>query len=167
MSASSPPRPPAARIGSLRGFLPLSDSTVSTRGQTLPSLIQNRSSGNAKDLRNALAQRRSVTPEVESDDEGDTERDVRGLDGPSPAKSRLGMTERRMSNGSQILMTPQMRSMRLIGNSNPRYQWWVISTLSCSGPVRGLSCCDIDTLCNGNTQWTGCWASRPARQQAD
>lgn len=30
---------------------------------------------------------------------------------------------RRMSLGPEILMTPQMRSMRLIGNSNPRYKW--------------------------------------------
>lgn len=31
--------------------------------------------------------------------------------------------ERRMSHAAEVLMTPQMRSMRLIGNSNPRYQW--------------------------------------------
>lgn len=31
--------------------------------------------------------------------------------------------ERRLSMGASILMTPQMRSMRLIGNSNPRYRW--------------------------------------------
>ncbi|KAH0542258.1 hypothetical protein FGG08_003380 [Glutinoglossum americanum] len=31
--------------------------------------------------------------------------------------------ERRQSAGALALMTPQMRSMRLIGNSNPRYQW--------------------------------------------
>ena len=30
---------------------------------------------------------------------------------------------RRVSIGGQVLMTPQMRSMRLIGSSNPRYQW--------------------------------------------
>jgi cation diffusion facilitator family transporter len=30
---------------------------------------------------------------------------------------------RRMTLGPEILMTPQMRSMRLIGNSNPRYRW--------------------------------------------
>jgi hypothetical protein len=33
---------------------------------------------------------------------------------------RLAADERRMS---AILNTPQMRSMRLIGNSNPRYKW--------------------------------------------
>jgi cation diffusion facilitator family transporter len=31
--------------------------------------------------------------------------------------------ERRMSNAASILNTPQMRSQRLIGNSNPRYKW--------------------------------------------
>ena len=30
---------------------------------------------------------------------------------------------RRMSHAAEVLMTPQMRSMRLIGNSNPRYRW--------------------------------------------
>ena len=28
-----------------------------------------------------------------------------------------------MAHAEQVLMTPQMRSMRLVGNSNPRYQW--------------------------------------------
>jgi hypothetical protein len=32
-------------------------------------------------------------------------------------------TERRNSNAASILNTPQMRSQRLIGNSNPRYKW--------------------------------------------
>jgi hypothetical protein len=31
--------------------------------------------------------------------------------------------ERRASNAASILNTPQMRSQRLIGNSNPRYKW--------------------------------------------
>lgn len=31
--------------------------------------------------------------------------------------------ERRATHAEQVLMTPQMRSMRLIGNSNPRYRW--------------------------------------------
>jgi hypothetical protein len=32
-------------------------------------------------------------------------------------------TERRTSAAASILNTPQMRSQRLIGNSNPRYKW--------------------------------------------
>jgi hypothetical protein len=31
--------------------------------------------------------------------------------------------ERRHSVGASVLNTPQMRSQRLIGNSNPRYKW--------------------------------------------
>ena len=64
---------------------------------------------------------------MDGDPEYEVERDTdRGLASfPSPAKSKL-LRERRMSglsNGGEVLMTPQMRSMRLIGNSNPRYQW--------------------------------------------
>ena len=123
------PRPTSYRIGSLRGFLPLSDadSTISTRGQTLPSLIQSRSSANIKDLRAQVAPWRSETPEMVGDEDGDMERNVdRGYGGPSPAKSMFGRVARRMSgigDGGEALMTPQMRSMRLIGNNNPRYQW--------------------------------------------
>jgi len=131
-SYESPGRPKSYRIGSLRGFLPLSDSesTFSTRGQTLPSLIQSRSSANVKDLRAQAVQRRSETPEVNGDEEGDVERDVdrknAGYGVPSPAKSLLGRGVRRFSgtsDGGEVLMTSQMRSTRLIGNSNPRYQW--------------------------------------------
>lgn len=122
MTDSSPPRQPASRLGALRNFLPLNDVQVSTRGQTLPSLIQNRSIGNLKDFRAQMAQRRAGTADTtDGEEEGDTE-------GLSPAKSRPGRMERRMSNlsvGSEVLMTPQMRSMRLIGNNNPRYQWYV------------------------------------------
>lgn len=34
-----------------------------------------------------------------------------------------GDHDRRMSMAASILLTPQMRSQRLIGNSNPRYKW--------------------------------------------
>ena len=129
MTDDSPPRPKSYRIGSLRGFLPLSDTSnaFSTRGQKLPSLIQSRSTANAKDLWVQTPQRRSTTPETNEDDESDVERDADGgYDGPSPAKSRLSKMDRRMSgvsDGSEVLMTPQMRSMRLIGKNNSRYQW--------------------------------------------
>ncbi|KAL9127382.1 MAG: hypothetical protein Q9217_003738, partial [Psora testacea] len=86
------------------------------------------SSNNIKDIK----RRRQIKLEGESDEEdGDVERNPVGVDfradGLSPGKgSRHGRSERRgsaMSDASQILYTPQMRSMRLIGNSNPRYQW--------------------------------------------
>ena len=37
--------------------------------------------------------------------------------------SRGRRDERRLSDATKTLMTPQMRSQRLIGNSNPRYSW--------------------------------------------
>ena len=120
MADSGTGRPPPVRIGTLRGFLPLSDELVSTRGQVLPSLIQNRSSASLKDVRASGSfgpSRKHGNYSYESEEEMDLERDVDA----SIRESRLG--NRRMSNGSQALNTPQMRSMRLIGNSNPRYQW--------------------------------------------
>ena len=128
----STPRPKSYRIRSLRGFLPLSDSdnALSTRGQTLPSLIQSRSSANMQDLKAQLAQRRPVTPDMIDDEESGIHNGVAESridnDDLSPAKSIIGRGVRRMSglsDGREVLMTPQMRSMRLIGNSNPRYQW--------------------------------------------
>lgn len=121
MADSAFGRPPSVRISNLRGFLPLSDDLVSTRGQTLPSLIQNRSSASLKDLRGSFGPRRYGNHSYESDEELDVERDEEG----SIKETRIGVN-RRMSNVSQVLNTPQMRSMRLIGNSNPRYQWWVL-----------------------------------------
>ena len=118
MADSGSGRPPSVRIGTLRGFLPLSDELVSTRGQVLPSILQTRSSASLKDLRGALGPKRMGNYSFESDDELDIEREGDG----SLRDSRLGVA-RRMSNASQVLNTPQMRSMRLIGNSNPRYQW--------------------------------------------
>ena len=118
MADSGSGRPSSVRISTLRGFLPLSDDLVSTRGQNLPSVLQTRSSASLKDLRGSLGPKRLGPYSHESDDETDVERDGDG----GMRESRLGVI-RRMSNASQVLNTPQMRSMRLIGNSNPRYQW--------------------------------------------
>ena len=129
MAEITPPRPKSYRIGSLQSFLPLSD-TYSTRRQKLPSILQSRSSSNIKDLRGQTAQRRSDTPGMEGDEESDVERDgdIRdsGFLDRSTKNNRPGRGARRssgISDGSDVLMTPQMRSMRLIGNSNPRYRW--------------------------------------------
>ena len=127
--SDSSPRPKSYRIGSLRGFLPLSDTSnaFSTRGQKLPSLLQSRSAANVKDLWAQTPRRRSATPETNEGDESDVERDADGgYDGLSPTKSRLSWMDRRMSgvsDGGEVLMTPQMRSMRLIGKYDQRYQW--------------------------------------------
>jgi cation diffusion facilitator family transporter len=108
---SSPPRP-AHRLGGLSSFIPLNEeSPLSTRGQRLPDLLQQRSSTpfGLRDRRSSFAR---------SDEE------ARGPRDELPRPSVLGEVDaRRMSLGPEILMTPQMRSMRLIGNSNPRYKW--------------------------------------------
>ncbi|KAL8688984.1 MAG: hypothetical protein Q9224_004752 [Gallowayella concinna] len=127
MAQSSPDKPQNVRLGTLRGFLPLAGDAVSTRGQNLPSLIQSRSSASLRDVRALLNQRKQSLYHEEIDDEPDLERDGESRGGQrdrqSPARSKYAASEGRMSNASEVLLTPQMRSMRLIGNSNPRYQW--------------------------------------------
>ena len=121
---------PNVRIGSLRGFLPLSNDIVSTRGQKLPSLIHRRSTVNFHDLRSQLEQRRfsihneRAGQENSDDGAGDLEAGDTRRVGRLRAGEEAGGDTKNMSNDSNILMTPQMRSMRLIGNNNPRYQWY-------------------------------------------
>lgn len=55
-----------------------------------------------------------------SDSEDDIEHFRSGL---MMTHERDREAERRMSVGALVLNTPQMRSQRLIGNSNPRYKW--------------------------------------------
>jgi hypothetical protein len=99
------------RIAGLKNFLPLSaePNAFSTRGQHLPSLLSRRPSTLRADHRSSFAI---------SDDEEDIESLRHGL-----ATAIDRDAERRMSVGAQVLKTPQMRSQRLIGNSNPRYKW--------------------------------------------
>ncbi|KAL8970936.1 MAG: hypothetical protein Q9183_001294 [Haloplaca sp. 2 TL-2023] len=123
MAHPSPDRPANVRIGTLRGFLPLSGDTVSTRGQNLPALIQSRSTASLKDARALLSHRKQSLYYEETVEEPDPERDGGQSKGHSPASKRHGKPERRTSNASDVLLTPQMRSMRLIGSPNPRYQW--------------------------------------------
>ncbi|MCJ1471873.1 hypothetical protein MMC13_000514 [Lambiella insularis] len=126
MAESSPPRRPTFRIGSLSSFLPLSEDLVSgsTRGQRLPSLIQSRSTANLRDIR---AQHR--TPSFKgraTEDNGQEDAESNAGDGNtrrgSAEESKMRL-QRLMSVGAEVLMTPQMRSQRLIGKSNPRYEW--------------------------------------------
>ncbi|KAH7074886.1 cation diffusion facilitator 10 [Paraphoma chrysanthemicola] len=90
--------------------LPLSDAStaLSTRGSHLPSLFARRPSTIRSNER-----RGSLT-----DEEEDLDSFRGGLSMPYDRD-----TERRSSNAASILNTPQMRSQRLIGNSNPRYKW--------------------------------------------
>ena len=126
MTESSPPRSTPFRIGALPGFLPLSEDLVSgsTRGQKLPALIQSRSTANLSDARNEARRPPSFRARTGYDGQDDEESrgDASSRRGSleEPAKKRL---QRLMTVGAEVLMTPQMRSMRLIGNTNPRYQW--------------------------------------------
>ena len=96
------------RLGSLRSVLPLSDDNfVSTRGQKLPGLIHSRSTRGKSQTRQ------------KAEDESDGVNDRDSIIGNDPERG----LERRMSLGQAALNTPQMRSMRLIGKSNPRYDW--------------------------------------------
>lgn len=124
---------PNARLGSLQGFLPLSpDDLASTRGQKLPSLLQDRSSAKQKDVR-AQPQQRRLASYVGSatggrdrgsdygrgvEKEGDMHTSV-----SSCVPTASDRATRNTSNASEILMTPQLRSQRLIGSNNSRYQW--------------------------------------------
>ncbi|KAF1346517.1 cation diffusion facilitator 10 [Delphinella strobiligena] len=108
-TSGSPPKPSPFRIPALKGFLPLSEETsLSTRGQKLPGLIRERTRRNSLDG--------SVAPGMSPDTSSDLEAQA------LMARRQRDATERQ-SAGVQVLLTPQMRSMRLIGNSNPRYRW--------------------------------------------
>lgn len=120
-SNASPPRPEPFRISSFRNFLPLSEETVTTRGQRLPSIIRERSVTSLAELRHSRLHRRRHSIVSNSEDEQDVERD-----GDRLGRDRGGEddAQKRMSSASLALNTPQMRSMRLIGHNNPRYQWY-------------------------------------------
>lgn len=142
MADSSPNNEPNVRLGTLRGFLPLASDSVSTRGQNLPSLIQSRSSTSLRDVRTYLNQRKASIYHDDTDEEPDVERDgdvrLGQRSGQSPVSNKYGRPERKTSNTSEVLMTPQMRSIRLIGNSNPRYQWYVYDGIYNGTNVRCL-----------------------------
>lgn len=113
---------PRFRSG-LKAFLPLSEDTaISTRGQNLPSLLQSigtppirRTSSFRFDLsEDPEAQRRSGEYSRRSSI------DARSID---ERDGRPTFERRQSEHAAKILMTPQMRSQRLIGSSNPRYRW--------------------------------------------
>ncbi|KAH7417214.1 hypothetical protein BKA64DRAFT_293114 [Cadophora sp. MPI-SDFR-AT-0126] len=115
---SSPPRV-YGRIARPRGWLPLNNeeaNPMAVHGTgALVSLIKSRSS---QSLHTMHRRPSSVVRGRESlDDEEAGERRSREHDDGDDFKS---IDERRLS---LILNGPQMRSQRLIGNSNPRYKW--------------------------------------------
>jgi hypothetical protein len=111
--ATPPARSPSNR-SPLRAFLPLSEAAT-TRRQKPPGLIQDRTgAGSFYERRPSLHW--SVRQSVES-----------GVDVGVDVE-RVGEESGRVwaawgGPRAEALITPQMRSMRLIGNSNPRYRW--------------------------------------------
>jgi hypothetical protein len=131
---------------SIRAFLPVADETVlSTRGQALPLLISQLSHSN----RPGDSRRNSFFAPVDDhshhhrDVESGAQRNSAEYERGRPVHSRASSIQAGLSADQQslwrershedrgriadaamaLLMTPQMRSMRLIGNTNPRYKW--------------------------------------------
>ena len=120
MAAASPPERKTFRIGAPTGFLPLSDDIVSTRGQRLPGLIQSRSATNLSDpsrFRKGRQSSISGRGAYEGPDDEESAHERRSGEGPNRPMQRL------LSVSAEVLNSPQVRSMRLIGQNNPRYQW--------------------------------------------
>lgn len=122
-AASSPPQftPPVfGRIRPPVGFIQLNEdaSPMVTHGSgALASLIKNRSTTSLHTMkhRRPSSLRDRDTPDVEDER---SRRNSGELD--EDDFRRTFQEERRLST---LLLGPQMRSQRLIGNSNPRYKW--------------------------------------------
>ncbi|KAK4501424.1 hypothetical protein PRZ48_007233 [Zasmidium cellare] len=129
------------RIASLKDFLPLNSedaSFASPRGHHLPSIIQARSSTNLTRTRSQWTPRRNSITAAEmpgfrqrSDSSSSKDVDMTQKAILNPDVAHGGVAgwgggddyNRRMSYQASVLMTPEVRSQRLIGNTNPRYKW--------------------------------------------
>ena len=150
MASSRPPTSNNADEESrhgLRAYLPTTtdDAPIATRGQHLPALLHSLSysgstprrtsswryltdlAGNKEEnspkkqhATSVRSQRRYSGSSTEDDDGGGMSF---GRRVGSAANLSERMLDRRQSNAAITLMTPEMRSQRLIGNSNPRYRW--------------------------------------------
>lgn len=102
--------------------MPLTDTNaISTRGQNLPALMHVHSHSSLSGLSRRPSTLRSRERRgSQSSNEDDLESYRHGLTMPWGDRDR---DEHRASIVASILNTPQMRSQRLIGNSNPRYKW--------------------------------------------
>lgn len=113
---SSPQTSNLKRVRSqLRGFIPLAEEStgLTTRGQHLPALLHNLSGS----IPHAQFRRGSTFRwDRLHDEEAQNDTD----DHSDDEDHRL---TRRASHAVETLLAPQMRSQRLIGNSNPRYRW--------------------------------------------
>jgi hypothetical protein len=151
-SDSPSSRPMIPRNRSVKALLPTGDeSFLSTRGQTLPLLISHLSGS----VSNRMLSRHGsffvgpddASPYTSGHDiesrraSGEFERprstDTHDIPPPfltrrtswfgDPVADAVAEERRRTEAAIATLMTPQMRSIRLIGNSNPRYKWYEIS----------------------------------------
>ena len=113
---SQKPSPPSLHVGSLTSFLPSSSDLTTTRGQTLPSIVRNASSASLENIRAQLKARRQSKARC-----FDIERALDYDDAPIAEGQRHHPGER--GGDGHDNQTPQSRSMRLIGENNPRYQW--------------------------------------------
>lgn len=132
------PRWPSSRFA----FLPLSEeATISTRGQKLPNIIRHQSSSSIRDMRlpsvggqrrppprvsgESLALSRTRTRDPADDGILAPPSDFPIAKGAKRIVWEFAGEERKNSAAvPDVLLTQQMRSQRLIGNSNPRYQWY-------------------------------------------
>ena len=106
----------------LRDFLPLSSDPLSTRGQKLPALIQNRSHTSLSELRGQQLQyQRRFSLRGSESEYGQEDGDGDGYGGDDG--DRLHVENKTAFGQKGLTMTPQLRSLRLIGNSNPLHQW--------------------------------------------
>ncbi|PNS15594.1 Metal tolerance protein 9 [Sphaceloma murrayae] len=127
---TSPPDPPTYRLGGLAHFLPLGEEpTLSSRGHLLPQLIQSRNSAASfTDLPKfgvspSRSRRRPSSIDTAARRSEDDSEALTPLDSDWETGTRNGGDDRRRSLAPPSLLTPQMRSQRLIGNPNPRYRW--------------------------------------------
>jgi hypothetical protein len=118
--------PQFGRIPHPTGYLPLNSDDGNPMAMigkgTLTSLIQSRSYTSLLGLHRRPSSYRSgrETPDVNDEEAGPFERfhgNSRDFDDPEDFNKS---EERRLS---AVLNGPQMRSQRLIGNTNPRYKW--------------------------------------------
>lgn len=126
MSSYSTSPPQYGRIARPKGFLTLNDaSPIVTHGSgALASLIRNRSHPSLQAIgagRKPSSVRGRDTPDVEDGTSpiDRTQRNSQDMIDEEDYRHTFS-EELRLST---ILLGPQMRSQRLIGNSNPRYKW--------------------------------------------
>jgi len=118
--ASPPQSLPFSFHPERNAFMPaMEDTVISTRGQNLPGLLQ---SIGVQSIRRASSFRFDLGDDEALRKPGERSRrssfDAKSIDEDRPAYER-----RASEHAAKTLMTPQMRSQRLIGHANPRYTW--------------------------------------------